>query len=140
MAYHVFGRDDSVYPQGQKIQIGMDYILSILLPNEHLLRVVAMSATALAAMLFAILVLQLGFNFNNVTSVRRRAIIGCLFPSFRNSSILDWILLRFVTLIQETTEKGGVILILWGFLVYGNFLLRDLSAIQLRSFQQNSKG
>jgi len=63
IAYHAYGRDASAIGPYAAYQAGMDALLRWLPPSEPVLRVTAMSATAAAGALMAVLLLAVAFGW-----------------------------------------------------------------------------
>ncbi len=62
IAYHALGRNGAVQPPFESFQFGMDVLLTLLPADEHIVRTVAMSVTALASVVLVLLMLQLSFE------------------------------------------------------------------------------
>jgi hypothetical protein len=76
IAYHAMGRNGALQPRYAPYQAGMDLVLSVLPANEGVLRVAAMSISALAALCLVILMMNLVFDMLGDLSNREKWVLS----------------------------------------------------------------
>jgi hypothetical protein len=78
IAYHLLGRDESLRPRYALYQAMFDRVLSLLPPSEPVLRVFAISLSALSAVIFTCLAANLAFRWSSINS-QKKSIYTLLF-------------------------------------------------------------
>ena len=76
IAYHAMGRNTALQPRYSSYQAGMDVVLSVLPAKESVLRVAAMSISALAALCLVILMMSLVFDMLGDVSGREKWVLA----------------------------------------------------------------
>ena len=155
IAYHLLGRNLELQQPYSPYQGMMDVVLSILPPQEQILRVIAIGLTTLACISFGFLLLKLVFEWNNAISQREKFMaalfvilaapelvyLGLNFmPTMVAISlvIISHLIIRNVKLAEMTRKKERLEIIIslllfgvgvafrWNTIVYGAVILSDI--------------